>query len=149
MIKLPYHKQEFSYSCFDACLRMVLEFYGVKKSEKELRLLCKTTPTYGTIWSIVKERIRQIGFEFVWNRYTSFDELKKLIQDNIPVIASIDTFYFGDVESKGHVVVVVDVLEDFVVVDDPEKGERIKVKKETFLSAWKSRKCLAGYVRKE
>ena len=47
MKKLKLYKQEESYSCTVACLRMVLEHYGIKEDEKTLRIKSKTR-FYGT-----------------------------------------------------------------------------------------------------
>lgn len=146
MIKIPYYGQEFFYSCFPACLKMILEFHKIRKSEKELRILCKTTPTFGTIWEIVENEIKSLGFEFIWKKDMRFEELEKLVKSNIPIIVSLD-IEVKEVH-RGHVAVVVDVTENSVVINDPEKGECLSMSKEQFLELWKTRKNLGGYLKK-
>jgi len=146
MIKISYYKQEFFYSCFPACLRMILEFYNIRKSEKELRILCKTTPLFGTIWEIVEDEIKNLGFEFIWKKNMELNDLENLIKSGVPVIVSLD-IEVKEVH-RGHVAVVVDIIEDSVVINDPEKGECLNISKEHFLELWEARKNLGGYLKK-
>lgn len=114
---VPLYKQELSWSCFATCVKMILEYYGVKKSEKELRLLFKTTPTYGTLWEFVELEIKRIGFELIWKKFWTLDEVNSLLKQSIPVIAGIKS----ETEDN-HVIVLADLSEKYADMADPEKG---------------------------
>lgn len=66
MINVPYCKQEFHFSCMCACVRMLLDFYGIKVEEIELRKLFNTTSLFGTKWSNIEERIGKYNLEFIY-----------------------------------------------------------------------------------
>lgn len=87
LMKVPYHKQEFPWSCFAACVRMILNYYGINKSEKELRLLLKAT--FGSIWYYVQLGLESLGLNFYYFENFSLNELKELIKNETPVIVSL------------------------------------------------------------
>lgn len=146
-MKVTYHKQETDYSCFPACIRMLLDYHAVKKEEKELRLLSHTTPLKGGSWPRVKDGLKQLNIEFEWGINFSLDELKGLIQHDIPVVVSIDITFFGGDEHQNHTVVVTDVTEEVVIIHDPERGESMQIDAKQFLEAWSDRGYIAGYIK--
>ena len=128
-MKLPFYKQEFWFSCFATCMKMVLEYYGVIKSERDLRVFLKTTPSYGTIWEIAEREIKGMGFELIWKKFWSLEELNLLIKQPVPVIVGI----WSKEEADKHAVVVVDVSGNTVTLIDPEYGELVNMDKTKFL----------------
>jgi len=145
-MKVVYHKQETDYSCFPACIRMLLDYHGIKKEEKELRLLFHTTPLKGGSWPNVKDGLKQLNINFEWGINFSLEEVKRLIQHDTPVVVSIDIAFFGGDEHQNHTVVVTDIGE-FVIVHDPERGESIQIDIKQFLDAWSNREYIAGYLK--
>jgi len=141
-MKVPYYKQEFPWSCFPACIKMVLEYYGIKKSEKELRLLLRAT--FGAIWYYIQLGLESLGLHFYYFEGFSLDELKELTKNKIPVIVSLK---FSE-KHLNHTVVVVGVTDEFVIVHDPERGENVKMELERFLEAWSKRKHIAGFIKR-
>jgi len=143
-MKVPYYKQEFWFSCFAACMRMILEYYGIKKSERDLRVLLKTTPVHGTIWEIAEREIKAIGFELIHKNHMAYEELVHLTKElGIPVIISIDIEHGK--KNVGHVGVVVDIEDDAIVLYDPKKGITT-YNREEFLGLWSKRRNKAGYI---
>ena len=140
---VPFYKQELSWSCFAACVRMVLEYYGIEKSEKELRLLSKTT-LEGSEWFYVELGLESIGMHFYLAKGFSLGELKELIKNNTPLIVSLK---FSE-KHPNHTVVVTDITDKFVVVHDPERGAEMQISIEQFLEAWKKRENRAGFITK-
>lgn len=148
MIKVPYHKQDFWFSCFPACIRMLLEYYGIKVKEIDLRKLFGTTPKRGTEWPKVVDKIRKYGVEFVYLRNQKFEKLVGLIKEGVPVVVSVDTLSLGDFSHRAHTMLVVGVFNKKVVIHDPEKGSSIEIDKDKFLKAWKERYCRIGYIKR-
>ena len=140
---VPYHKQEVWFSCFAACIRMILEYHGIKKSERELRVLSKITPKDGGFWPFIELGLESLGLHFYWGYNFSLDELKELTENETPVIVSLLT-----AEDANHTVVVTGVTDRLVIVNDPERGENVKVVVEKFLEAWSKRKHIAGFIKR-
>ena len=107
---------------------MVLEYYGVKKTEKELRILFKTTPVFGTMWEFVESEVKRMGFKLVWKKFWNIEELESLIKQSIPLIAGIKR----EGEIHGHGVVVINISDNRVIVADPQIGDLIILDKEEF-----------------
>ena len=140
-MKVPYYKQEFPWSCFPTCIRMVLEYHGIKKEEKELRLLLKAT--FGGWWYYVEMGLESIGLHFYWLEGFSLDKLEELIKNETPVIVSLKIS-----DHPNHTAVVTDITDEFVALHDPEKGADIQISTKPFLKAWNKRKNIAGYLKK-
>ena len=141
-MKVPYHKQEFPWSCFPACIKMVLEYYGIKKTEKELRLILKAT--FGGRWYYVEMGLESLGLYFYWFDGFSLDELKELIKNETPVIVSLKL----SEKHPNHTVVVTNIADESITVHDPERGEDIILGVKQFLGAWSKRNNIAGHIKK-
>jgi|SRR3989344_4522237 len=143
-MKIPLYKQEFPWSCFATCVKMILEYYGVIKLERDLRVLLKTTPSYGTIWEFAERGIKEIGFELIWKKFWNLDDIVSLVVESIPVIVGVKR----EGEIHGHATTVVDISENHVTVVDPQNGELITFDKGKFLKLWGGRENIAGYIKK-
>lgn len=66
MIKpIPYYKQETNYTCGAACMRMILESMGIKRSEKQVSNLLKTNKIIGTWHKNISELAEKYKFDYV------------------------------------------------------------------------------------
>jgi len=131
MKKPKLHKQEKSYSCMVACLRMVLEFYGINEPEKTLRIKSRTK-FYGTHPIHIVECATSYGFVAYAGSF-SLNRLQELVAQNVPVITNIMK-YDGD-EFYIHLVVVFQVEQNKVFILDPEDGEK-NLEKNLFKKLW-------------
>lgn len=143
-MKISLYKQEFPWSCYATCVKMILEHYGVIKSERDLRVLLKTTPSHGTIWDYAEKEIKRMAFELVWKKLWNLDDIGSLVKQSIPIIVGIKR----KGEIHGHAMVVVDISENHVTAADPQNGELITLNKEKFLELWKGRENIAGYIKR-
>ncbi len=126
-------------------MKMILEYHGIKKSERDLRILLKTTPEVGAIWDIAEDEIKKLGFELKRKKHMSYEELTNLVKSGVPVIVSIDIEYKE--KNVGHAGVVVDIENKTITFHDPEKGI-ITFDGMEFLELWNKRKNIAGYLQK-
>ena len=62
MLKVKAHRQEPG-CCGPACLKMILHYYGIEKSEKELAKLTACKPSCGTSAESIVEAAKKIGFD--------------------------------------------------------------------------------------
>lgn len=142
-MKLPFYKQELWYSCFATCMRIILEYYGIKKSERDLRILLKTTPSFGTLWEIAGGEIKRIGFELVWKKFWNIGELNSLIKQSTPIIAGTKSK-----TDDNHAVVIIELSENYIAFIDPENGNLVTMDKMEFLKLWNKRENITGYIKK-
>lgn len=131
MKKPKLHKQEKSYSCGVACLRIVLEHFGIKEDEKTLRAKCRTK-FYGTHPIHIVECAKSYGCD-AYAGSLNLNEIRELVAQDIPVITNIlkfdgDDFYI-------HSVVVYRIEENAVFILDPEDGEKY-LDKDLFEQLW-------------
>jgi ABC-type bacteriocin/lantibiotic exporter with double-glycine peptidase domain len=63
-VKIPYYKQETGYTCGAACMRMILESMGIKKSEKQVANLLKTNKMIGTWHKNIAELAEKYKFDY-------------------------------------------------------------------------------------
>lgn len=141
---VPFYKQEFWFSCFVACVRMILEYYGIKKSERELRPLLRVTPHATGLWFFVELGLESMGLHFHRGFGFSLDELRELVKNNTPLIVSLK---FSE-KHPNHTVVVTDITDKSIIVHDPDLGPNIRINVKQFLEAWSKRKHIAGFIKR-
>lgn len=138
--KLRFHKQETTYSCVPACLRMVFSGFGLDLSEERLRELCDCTALFGTDALRAVEAARSLGYAGAAKYTLSYDELRRLVEDGRNPIAFLSLEAIGGTE-ESHAVVVVEAGDATVTVYDPLYGERA-ISQQSFSTAWATRRNL-------
>jgi ATP-binding cassette subfamily B protein len=141
--KLRLLKQERSFSCSVACLRMILDYYGIETSEEILRIKSKTK-FYGTHPINLVECARFYGFT-ADIRFLNLDQLQAFLEQQIPIIANIlkfdaDEFYL-------HSVVVYQMRQNKVYILDPEDGH-VHLERSLFEQLWQKNEFLAIVIQK-
>ncbi|MFQ5652399.1 MAG: cysteine peptidase family C39 domain-containing protein [bacterium] len=143
MKKPKLHKQEKSYSCMAACLKMVLEHYGIREDEKTLRIKSKTK-LYGTHPIHVVECAKSYGLDAYVSSLT-FNKLRELTRKNVPVITNI--LKSDDDEFYVHSVVIYRIQKAEVYLLDPEDSE-IHLDNDLFQRLWQSNDYTAIVIEK-
>lgn len=126
-------------SCGPASLKIVLAFYGVEKSEKELMILCKVKSHsgLGTSAENIKKAAEKLGFKAKIKENSSFKDIEFWLKKNVPVI--VDWFTRGANEqgiADGHYSVATGLDDKFIYLQDPEIGKVRKIKKDDFMKVW-------------
>ena len=85
-----------------------------------------------------------MGFELIWKKFWTLEELSSLIEQAIPVIVGIK----GKTDVDKHAVVLVEISKGDVTVADPDNGELVKINMQEFMGMWNERDRIAGYIRK-
>ncbi|HOF50408.1 MAG TPA: C39 family peptidase [Candidatus Colwellbacteria bacterium] len=126
--------------CGPASLKMVLDYYGIKKSESDLARLCRAYKTNGVEAEDIKRAAEGLGLKVVIKNKANFSDIRKYLDKGIPVI--VDWFTRGrndypDSEvADGHYSVVVGLDKKHIYLQDPEIGKIRKIKRDDFLKVW-------------
>lgn len=116
--------------CGPAALKMVLAYYGVRKSERELARLSGAVRTRGAEAPGLARAARRLGFKARIKDRATLGDIKKFVDKGIPVIVD---WFSGD---DGHYSVVVGIRESTIYLQDPELGKVRKMDAKTFLRVW-------------
>lgn len=126
--------------CGPASLKIVMDYYGVNKSEKELAELTNLTPGLGIDDKSIAKVANQFGFKVDIKNESSFEDIENWLKKGIPVI--VDWFtrgrrdYDDNEVADGHYSVVSGLDDEYIYLEDPEIGGERKIKKEDFMKVW-------------
>ena len=117
--------------CGPAALRILIDFFGIKKSEAELARFCKTTKKHGTHpWDLVSAA-GELGLNVRVNEMGDWELLNSFInKDKLPVL--VDWWKVDD----GHYSVICGLDKKFVWIADPAEGKIIKMDWVKFRRVW-------------
>ena len=140
-MNFPFHKQETKYTCGAAAMRMALEFFGFKKSEKEVVKIIGSSPNHGTWFKDFSKAAKKFKLNYVEKENGKISELKQLIREGYKIIVC-----YLDLKEKTYGVVVdhytvVNKIDDKnIYFFDPCYGNKHKYAINYFKKIWKSRK---------
>lgn len=120
-IQVPLKRQELKFSCGASALRSVLHYFGINKTEEEIRQKAKTDENGTTTQNIIKVA-KQFGLKTKAQYNMKEQELKDWIDKKIPVIICFQAWgykkYYKNKES-GHYAVVIGYDEENIYLQDP------------------------------
>ena len=126
--------------CGPATLKILLDYYGIKKSEKELARMSGWNKTLGIDDQAMKKTAEKLGFKVKIKNNSKYSDLQKWLEKGIPVIVNWFTRGRNDYpESEtadGHYSVVMGLDDKFIYLQDPEIGRIRKIKKYDFMRVW-------------
>ncbi len=126
--------------CGPASLKILLFYYGIEKSEKELAKLCGTKKDLGTDDQGIKKAAESFGFKVKIKNNSSFRDIEMWLEKDVPVI--VNWFTRGRIDytdadvSDGHYSVVCGLDNKYIYLQDPETGNMRKLDKEDFMTVW-------------
>jgi predicted double-glycine peptidase len=116
--------------CGPTSLRMILEHYGLKKSERELVKLTNCSIANGTTADDLVRAAKSLGFDASYSDNNTWENLYNEVHKNGPVIVD----WFSQI--SGHYSPVYDIYKNEIVLADPEYGFTREMKKNEFLPLW-------------
>lgn len=141
MLKIkPFQETLNAGMCGPASLKILLSYYGIEKSEKELAKLCGTKKDLGTDDQGIKKAAESFGFKVRIKNNSSFKDIEKWLDKKVPVI--VNWFTRGRVDytdsdvADGHYSVVCGLDDNNIYLQDPETGKMRKLDKEDFMTVW-------------
>ena len=144
MIKLlhvkPFQETLHGGYCGPASLKIVMDYYGVQKSEQEIAKRCRRNPKLGTTDTSIKKTAESYGFKVEIKNKANFTDIQRWLKRGVPVI--VDWFTPGRLDAPasempdGHSSVVMGLDKKNIYLQDPEIGAMRTIKREDFLRVW-------------
>lgn len=134
-LNVPSHRQQETYTCLPACIKAVLEYYGVSIEEETVVHACQTTPA-GTVAERALEGLRMLNYEGALLEEGTMDFLLSSLAQGQPVIAFVDGAELPYASGGSHAVVVCGYEAGQVICLDPALGRVVELDLLTFLRAW-------------
>lgn len=126
--------------CGPASLKILLSYYQIDKSEKELAKMCKVSKDLGTDDKSLKKAAEELGFKVEIKNFSDFNEIYKWLEKGIPVI--VDWFTRGRADysdsevADGHYSVVMGLDKNNIYLQDPEIGKMRTIDRDDFMVVW-------------
>lgn len=125
--------------CGPASLKIVLDYYGINKSEQELAQLMGKTDE-GTDEHGFCVAAESLGLNIEIQNEASLSDIEQWLDKGVPVI--VDWFTRGRADysdseiADGHYSVVAGLDENNIYLQDPEIGTLRTMKKDNFVRVW-------------
>lgn len=126
--------------CGAASLLIVLDYYGIDKSETELAGLLGVDSESGTDAGAIKRVAEIFGLKVVIKNGSNFEDIEDWLDKKVPVI--VDWFTRGRNDyseseiADGHYSVVAGLDEKYIYLQDPEIGKIREIKRDDFMRVW-------------
>jgi len=126
--------------CGAASLLIVLDYYGIKKSEQGLADLLGVTNRLGIDSQSIKRVAEDFGLRVEIRDNSSFEDIEKWLDKKVPVI--VDWFtrgrndYSESEVADGHYSVVAGLDTKYIYLQDPEIGKIRKIARDDFMRVW-------------
>jgi ABC-type bacteriocin/lantibiotic exporter with double-glycine peptidase domain len=136
----PLQETLFKSMCGPTSLKMVFDYYGIEKSEKEIAELAGTTEELGTDEEGIKKAAERLEFKVEIKNNSTFEDVEDFLNKKIPVI--VNWFTRGRIDYNdsqvpdGHYSVVVGLDDEFIYLQDPEIGKLRKIGRNDFMKVW-------------
>jgi len=136
----PFQETLHSDMCGPASLKIVLDYYGVNKTEEELSKLSNFIPGIGMDDESIVEAATILGFKAEIINNNTFEDIESWLKNEIPVIVDWFTkgrsdYHDGEV-ADGHYSVVCGLDDGYIYLQDPEIGGIRKIERNDFMKVW-------------
>lgn len=136
----PFQETLYHSYCGPATLKILFNYYGIVKSEKEWARRCRTDKKLGTDDKAIKKAARDVGFKVKIKNNSNYRDIQNWLNKGIPVIVNWFTRgrndYPDSETADGHYSVVAGLDDKFIYLQDPEIGKMRKIKRYDFMRVW-------------
>lgn len=136
----PFQETLFHSYCGPATLKILLSYYGINKTEKELAKMAGWDKDLGIDDKGIKQAVEMLGFKVKIKNNSSFKDIESWLNKSIPVIVNWFTRgradYPDSETADGHYSVVAGLNDKFIYLQDPEIGRIRKLEKDDFMRVW-------------
>lgn len=146
--RIPYYRQQKDYTCGPAVLRMILASLGKRVTEKHLARLAGTSAQKGTSNFSMARMIGSTGLPYITGQNVGYGDLRAYVKHGITVIEWMPQHLFPghcafeethnyNPEKDSHYALVVAASAQYVTLQDPVLGRRVRVGRKGFIRAWR------------
>lgn len=136
----PFQETLHSSFCGPAVIKMVLDYYGIEKTESEIAVMANKDEDLGISDQDIKRVLESFGLKVEIKNFASFEDIKSVLEKDVPVIVDWMTRGRSDYDEDelvdGHNSVVVGLDEEYIYLQDPEVGRIRKLLKKDFIRVW-------------
>lgn len=141
LLKLkPFQQTIGARACGPSALKIVLDYYGIEKSEKELAKLAGTNKNWGTSAKGLVMAAQRLGFKTIIKDNCNFKDIEKWLRKGIPLIVNWMTrgrMDYSDVNiPAGHYSAVCSLSNKYIYLQDPELGKIRRLARDDFWQVW-------------
>ena len=126
--------------CGPASLKIVLKYYGIEATEKELAKLAGASSDLGVDDKGLAHAAKHFGFKVKIKNNSNFKDIEKWLDRKVPVIVNWFTRgrknYSDSDIADGHYSVVAGLDNKFIYLQDPEIGKVRKLERDDFMAVW-------------
>lgn len=126
--------------CGAASLKIVLDYYGLEKSEKELSELIGIESDIGADDKDIVRVAKSFGFNAHIKNESDFSDIEAWLKKGVPVIADWftrgRTDYPDSAKADGHYSVVCGLDDKNIYLQDPEIGGLREMARDDFMKVW-------------
>lgn len=119
---------------------MVLEYWGINRSEEEMAVACNRDPDIGTDDASLKKVAESYDLKVEIENDASFNSIQKWLDRKVPVIVNWFTRgrrdYGNEEVPDGHYSVAVGLDDACIYLQDPEIGGLRKLNRDDFMRVW-------------
>lgn len=123
-LKIKPQKQSKPYTCLPRAVKIILEYFGVKKSEEELEKIYRTTESGTSNISYGLKKMDPV-------------DLMNLLKNKIPVIVFLKASDLSKDKKGEHAVVVIGFSKKDMIFIDVGLGKDVNMPFKSFMDAWK------------
>jgi ABC-type bacteriocin/lantibiotic exporter with double-glycine peptidase domain len=135
MIASSYFRQSTMYSCGAASMQMLLEPFGIRKSEKQIGRMLHTNKISGTKPEMFPKIAEKYGFNYSVKRYATIKDLKDFIKNDYLIMVS---YYYVPYDTD-HYSVVRKIWRKRIYLLDPLAGPDKEYSLSYFEKLWKGK----------
>ena len=136
----PFQEPLGSSMCGPASLKIVLKYYNIEATEKELTKLAGASSNLGTDDKGLARAAKHFGFKVKIENNSNFKDIEKWLDKKVPVIVSWFTRgrcdYTDSDIADGHYSVVTGLDDKFIYLQDPEIGKIRRLERDDFMRVW-------------
>jgi len=137
---LPFQETLHADMCGPASLKIVLDYYGVEKTEKDVAGMATIVKGIGWDDNDIARVAESLGFKVEIKNESDFEDIENWLKKSVPVIVDWFTRGRSDYNDSevpdGHYSVVCGIDDENIYLQDPETGGERKITREDFMRVW-------------
>lgn len=130
-MKLLKYRQKTDWTCGPACLKVVLDFFGIKKDVSQLIKELATTEAKGTDHINMIRVLKKYRLPFIVKDKSSFFDLKKYLTDSLVIVD-----YWIPYHQESHYSIVKKIAAERIFFHDTHFGFNHSYQIDYFLKNW-------------